>query len=118
MRKKVELGIKDKKIKIIFLVGELNRNKNYIMVIEVFKQFKDKNFKYFICGVGSLDYVLKEKIKNSDFEEKVVLFGYCMDVLEIMKISDLFVFLFKREGFFVFVMEVMSIGLLVVVFNI
>ncbi|WP_256661383.1 glycosyltransferase family 4 protein [Enterococcus faecium] len=118
MRKKAELGIKDKKTKIILSVGELNRNKNHTMVIEALKQFKDKNFKYFICGVGSLDYALKEKIKNSDLEEKVVLLGYRTDVLEIMKISDLFVFPSKREGLPVSVMEAMSIGLPVVASNI
>lgn len=118
MEKKAELGIKDKKTKIILSVGELNINKNHAMVIEALKQFKDKNFKYFICGVGSLEYSLKEKIKNSGLEEKVVLLGYRTDVLEIMKISDLFVFPSKREGLPVSVMEAMSIGLPIVASNI
>ncbi|MDB7513157.1 glycosyltransferase family 4 protein [Enterococcus faecium] len=118
MEKKAELGIKDKKTKIILSVGELNRNKNHAMVIEALKQFKDKNFKYFICGVGSLEYALKEKIKNSGLEEKVVLLGYHTDVLEIMKISDLFVFPSKREGLPVSVMEAMSVGLPIVASNI
>ncbi|WP_375152672.1 glycosyltransferase [Enterococcus mundtii] len=50
--------------------------------------------------------------------KKIELLGYRNDVIEIMKISDLFVFPSKREGLPVSVMEAMANGVPVMASNI
>ncbi|MEY8445137.1 glycosyltransferase family 4 protein [Enterococcus ratti] len=116
--KKNELGVCQSNTKILLSVGELNKNKNHEQVIEVLKDFKDQNFQYFICGTGPLKQALKQKIKKLGLEEKIKLLGYRKDIIEMMKISDLFIFPSLREGLPVSIMEAMSVGVPVVASNI
>ncbi len=96
----------------IFLsVGELNHNKNHIAVIEAISQFDFSDFHYFICGEGPLKMKLNERIVELGLHEKVTLLGYRTDVIEMMKISDAFLFPSLREGLPVSVMEAMAVGL-------
>ncbi|EOD6224540.1 glycosyltransferase family 4 protein [Enterococcus hirae] len=104
--------------KVLLSVGELNKNKNHELVIHALDSFKDQDFHYFICGTGPLKQTLEQKIKFLGLEKKVSLLGYRKDIIQIMKMSDLFLFPSLREGLPVSIMEAMSVGLPVVASNI
>ncbi|PTO35893.1 glycosyltransferase family 1 protein [Enterococcus mundtii] len=117
MKKREELGVA-KETKVILSVGELNDNKNHKIVIEALKEFKNENFKYLICGVGPLENELVRQINEFGLSHKIELLGYRNDIIEILKISDLFIFPSKREGLPVSVMEAMANGVPVMASNI
>ncbi|HFD3584759.1 TPA: glycosyltransferase family 4 protein [Enterococcus faecium] len=106
-QKKLELKILNEQI-VLLSVGELNDNKNHELVIDCLKDFNNVNFKYLICGDGVLKEKLQAKIKQYDLEDKVELLGYRTDILELLKISDFFIFPSKREGLPVSIMEAMA----------
>lgn len=116
-QKKKELGILEN-TSILLSVGELNKNKNHETVLQALSKLKDKNFIYLICGRGVLKEYLERKIQELHLENKVKLLGYRSDVMEILKISDLFIFPSKREGLPVSVIEAMAAGLPVIASNV
>lgn len=111
------LGIQEEDF-LILSVGELNKNKNHQIVIKAIKKLNNLKIKYIICGVGPLKEYLEKLIKELELENQVQLLGYRKDIVELNKISDLFVFPSKREGLPVSVMEAMASGLPVIASNI
>lgn len=116
-KKREELGLKEDEI-VLLSVGELNKNKNHSIMIEALSKIKNNKIKYLICGKGNLENFLKEKIKLLNLEENVKLLGYRKDILEICKISDVFVFPSLREGLPVALMEAMANGVPIIASNI
>lgn len=112
-KKKAELGIQEN-TPVLLSVGELNKNKNHETVLQALSKSKDKNFIYLICGRGVLKEYLERKIQELHLENKAKLLGYRNDVIEILKIADLFIFPSKREGLPVSVIEAMAAGLPVI----
>lgn len=112
--KRKELGIKEGDI-LLLSVGELNRNKNHELAIRALAALKKErsidNIHYYICGQGALEKYLLELIGDLDLNENVRLLGYRRDVEEIIGASDLFLFLSKREGLPMSLMEAMAGGL-------
>lgn len=111
--KRKELGIKEDDF-LILSVGELNKNKNHEIVIKAIAKLDNPDIKYIICGVGPLKGYLENLIKELNLTNQVQLLGYRKDIVELNKISDLFVFPSKREGLPVSVMEAMASGLPVI----
>jgi len=89
---------------VILSVGELNKNKNHIVVINALKKLGNPNIKYVICGQGKL----KKKLEG---HENVVLLGYRKDVQSIMRKCDVFIMPSRREGLPMSMMEAMHNGL-------
>ena len=116
-KKKAELGIQEN-TPVLLSVGELNKNKNHETVLQVLSKLKDKNFIYLICGRGVLKEYLERKIQELHLENKAKLLGYRSDVIEILKIADLFIFPSKREGLPMSVIEAMATGLPVIASNV
>lgn len=116
-KKKAELGIQEN-TQVLLSVGELNKNKNHETVLQALSKLKDKNFIYLICGRGVLKEYLERKIQELHLENKAKLLGYRSDVIEILKISDLFIFPSKREGLPVSVIEAMVCKLPVIASNV
>lgn len=116
-KKKAELGIQEN-THVLLSVGELNKNKNHETVLQVLSKLKDKNFIYLICGRGVLKEYLERKIQELHLENKAKLLGYRSDVIEILKIADLFIFPSKREGLPMSVIEAMATGLPVIASNV
>ncbi|MDT2703453.1 glycosyltransferase family 4 protein [Enterococcus dongliensis] len=111
--KKLELKIMCDQI-ILLSVGELNENKNHELVIEGLKNFNNINFKYLLCGEGASRERLQSLIKQYKLEDKVELLGFRTDILELLKISDYFIFPSKREGLPVSIMEALACGVPVI----
>lgn len=116
--KRKELGLKDNDI-LILSVGELNDNKNHIEIMKAIKDMNVKeNIKYIICGMGPNKDKLERFIKENNLTNYIKLLGYRNDIIEIMKVSDIFIFPSKREGLPVSLMEAMACGLPIICSNI
>lgn len=112
--KRAALGLKRDDF-IILSVGELIARKNHTVVLdamgEIKKRGKLNNIQYLICGRGTLDAELRNKVSFLGIEEHVHFLGYRNDISEICDASDLFVFMSLQEGLPVALMEAMACGL-------
>lgn len=107
---KKEIGIKDKK-KVFISVGELNDNKNHIVVIEALSGLNRSDYIYLICGKGKNELKLRTLVMKKGIENNVKFLGFRSDIYNLLQISDVFVFPSKREGLSVALMEAMECGL-------
>lgn len=101
---------KNKNDFVICSVGELNLNKNHLVVIEALAKIRNSHIYYFIFGVGPLKRELEEIVIKEELQNQVKLLGYSTEVLSYIKSSDLFVFPSFREGLSVALMEAMACG--------
>lgn len=92
-------------------VGELIHRKNHISAIKAFAKANIPNSYYLICGIGELTDEIKQLIVELNLSDKVKLLGYRLDVKQIMKASDVYVFPSFQEGLPVALMEAMACGL-------
>ena len=115
--KRKELNISEDKF-VILSVGELNDNKNHQIVLRALSICNNKKLVYLICGEGFLKTELKNLSKELMIENQVKLLGYRTDIIEIMKIADVFVHPSKREGLPVALMEAMACNLPIIASNV
>ncbi len=114
--KRKEMGLHDNDI-MLLSVGELNDNKNHQLAIRAMVQLKEKSvgefshLHYFICGKGNLKEYLEKMVKIFGLENQVHLLGYREDVPDLLNCADIFLFLSKREGLPMALMEAMASGL-------
>ena len=116
-QKKKEIGIPEN-IPVFLSIGELNKNKNHIVVLNALSKLQGKRFIYLICGRGMLKECLEGNIKELGLNNTVKLLGYRNDITEILKIADLFIFPSKREGLPVSLIEAMAAGLPAIASNV
>lgn len=111
--KRDELGI-PLDATVIISVGDLNHNKNNIVVIEALKNVP--NVHYIVCGQGPL----RDKLISAaePIKDRIHFLGYRTDVKELMAISDIFIMPSFREGLSRSIMEAMASGLPVIASNI
>lgn len=100
--------------KFISSIGELDENKNHIIVIRALAKLKRKDFKYVVCGVGPNKEILLAEAKKQGLQENIVLAGYRSDIPDILNAADIFVFPSYHEGMPVSVLEAMACGLPVI----
>lgn len=115
--KRREIGVGEDDI-VLISVGELSKRKNHKIVIEAVAKMKELNVKYVVCGKGKYNNMLKEMADKLGISRQVLLLGFRVDVVEICKSSDVFVFPSTQEGLPVSLMEAMACGLPCVVSNI
>lgn len=110
IRKKIreQYGIPADK-SLLLSVGELNLNKNHEIVIRAIA--KMPGVYYMVAGQGFLRQKYEALIKELNIEDRVMLLGFCNDILDLYNAADLFVFPSFREGLSVSLMEAMAIGL-------
>jgi glycosyltransferase involved in cell wall biosynthesis len=105
--------------KIITSVGELNKNKNHVLIIDFLKSFPElKDVHFVICGEGAYRERLTFLIDKYSLSDRVHLIGHRKDIPQILASSNLFVFPSKREGLPVALLETLLSGLDFVAFNI
>ncbi len=114
--RRAELGIKEGETALVF-AGELNKNKNQIVLLQGIKILKDKgyNVKLLLCGKGAEFDNLSAYCKDNGIEDKVTFLGYRKDVNEIFPVCDIGCSSSIREGFGLNIAEYMVCGLPVVV---
>ncbi|WP_182430596.1 glycosyltransferase family 4 protein [Clostridium sp. OM02-18AC] len=115
LRKK--LGLEDSDF-IIVSAGELNKNKNQIMVLKALSEMETQNYCYLVCGKGPLKEKLETYVKEHQMQDRVRFLGYRKDLENILQLADLFVMPSMREGMPTAVMEAMKYQLPVVGTNI
>ena len=103
-----ELGLSATDI-VITSIGELNKNKNHIEVINALSRLKNKNIYYLICGIGPMEDKISEIAREKGVN--LVLLGFRNDISQILAMSDIFTFPSFHEGLPVSVMEAMCAGL-------
>ena len=81
-------------------------------------KLENKNIHYIICGKGKLLNKLKTLAKELQVDDKISFLGFRKDIIEITKVSDIFIFPSLQEGLPVALMEAMASGLPVICSNI
>lgn len=106
----------------IISVGRLEKEKDFITLIEVFNilQKENKNLVLKIAGEGSQRKILQEKIDSLGLTHKVKLLGRISsdDINEEMAKSKIFILTSKGESFSLVLCEAMECGLPCLSFNI
>ena len=111
---RAKYGIKKDDLALIS-VGELRKLKNHEAIIRAMAKLKRDDLHYFIAGSGLLRYKLLAAAEELGVRDKVHLLGYCYNVFDYLKCSDIFCFPSTREGLPVSLMEAMAVGLPAVV---
>lgn len=111
-----ELSV-DKNDFTVICVGELNKNKNQIKVIEAVDMLKCKNVKLWLAGKGGLKDELQAFIEEKQLSDVVKILGYRVDIEKYIKSSDLVVSMSIREGLGLNIIEAMLCGKPVIVSN-
>lgn len=99
-------------------VGELNENKNHQVVIKALGQLKDPDIHYIICGKGDQLENLKKLAEEKEIQNNIHFLGYRLDVVDICKQADVFIFPSHREGLGVAPLEAMFCGIPLITSNI
>lgn len=92
-------------------VGELNKNKNHFVVIQALAEMNNYHIHYFIAGSGKLKGKLEQLSEKLGIEKQIHFLGYRNDIVQLLKIADIFILPSRREGLNVSLMEAMASGL-------
>lgn len=109
-QKRVELGIATH-ARVYVTVAELIPRKGYETLLRAFQKADLPNAELLICGTGAQEDALKRLTKELGIGHKVRFLGFRVDIFEILKAADVFVFPSKQEGLPVALMEAMAAGL-------
>lgn len=104
-----ELGISNDTF-MLFSVGELNKNKNHMVVIKALKELP-QNIVYVIAGNGGLKDQLTNLAEREGVSARVRLVGYRSDINDFYHAADAFILPSLREGLNVSLMEAMASSL-------
>lgn len=119
--KKKELGI-NKNTKIIVSVGNVNFQKGYDILIEAIRQVvrRQPGLRFFICGSNDNDLYrqLDAKVKEYGLQDNIIFLGSRQDVLEIVRLADIFVMPSRWEGLSIALLEAMALGKAIIVSDI
>lgn len=100
IRKEVRKELKlDNKI-VIGHVGRFNLQKNHNFLIDIFKAIseKNKNCVLLLIGVGELEERIKQKIKDYNLDNRVLMLGLRSDVDKLYQVMDIFLMPSLFEG--------------------
>ena len=108
--KRKELGLGADDIAVIS-VGELNKNKNNIVIVQAMAEINDPKLHYYMCGVGQEEAAIKSFASQHGLDKNIHFLGYRNDVKELLSACDIFVMPSFREGLSRSLMEAMACGL-------
>lgn len=93
---------------VLITVGELNKNKNQEIILKAMHRSNNPNLKLLICGKGKYETKLQRLIHDLKLQNQVFMLGYRTDIIELLKIADVFVFPSHREGLSVAAMQAIA----------
>ena len=113
---KISVNNNDIKDAVVVNVGRLCEQKDQVQLIHAAKILKEegRRVKFFIVGEGLLRKSLEELIYSLGLKEEVQLLGFRNDVVDILRVSDLFVLPSLDEGFPIALLEAMAAGVAVI----
>ena len=91
-------------------VGELNQNKNHIVILRAMAKIPDKKIWLGICGKGHMEEELEAEAKRLGIKDRFTLFGFRNDIPQMLSMADCFVFPSLREGLGIAAIEAMAAG--------
>ncbi len=94
--------------KIVLTMAELIPRKNVTATINAFAAADNEDAILLICGKGKELKKLKKLVKELELQKKIYFAGYRTDILEICRMSDIFMFTSHQEGLPVAVMQAMA----------
>lgn len=108
-KKKNELGINNDNLNIV-CVSNLREGKGHEYLLEAFEQTyeKIKGINLLIIGDGEKREELLCQIKNYKSRDNIRFLGYRNDVIEILKVSEIFVMPTLAEGMSMAILEAMA----------
>lgn len=101
-----ELGLSEKDF-VILCVGELNKNKNQIKILEALSSMDTANIKMLFAGNGPTRDELLQYTNEHGLADVVEFLGYRLDLHRYVKASDLVVSMSIREGLGLNIIEAM-----------
>ena len=111
--KRIQLGIPQDAY-VLLSVGELTKRKNQEVVLHALKKMADPSIHYVLCGRGDLREHLEQVAAELGLTDQVHFLGYRLDVPEMYRMADCFVFPSVHEGLPFALMEAMESGLPIV----
>ena len=113
-----ELNIDDSNFVLIF-PGEINNNKNQILLLNTIKILKENisNIVLLLPGYDLLQGKLQEYAVQNGIADNVRFLGYRKDIPQLLRISNMAVSSSKREGLPINIIESMYVGLPIVATN-
>ncbi len=96
---------------LLISVGDLNKNKNFQVVIKALNMLSNSNVHYVLCGIGEKRHDLISLTQKNKLEANVHFLGYRSDVPQLLKSCDIYVIPSRREGLSRSLMEAMAAGL-------
>ena len=113
-RKKLrkEFGIKDSTI-VIGHVGRFVQQKNHTFLVDVFKEYHEKNSdsKLLLVGSGPLENKIKKKVEKLGLKNSVLFLGQRDDINKLYSVMDIFCLPSLYEGLPVVGVEAQATGL-------
>ena len=96
---------------VLLSVGELTKRKNHEVAIRALKELNDPSIHYVLCGKGDLRPYLEKLTEELGLAQQVHFLGYRLDMPEMYRMADCFVFPSIHEGLPFALMEAMESGL-------
>lgn len=96
---------------VVVSVGELNKNKNTLRIVDAMAKVDNPKVKYLICGQGPLKEKYEQKIASLGLGDRVKLMGYRSDIPDLLNCVDCYIMPSFREGLSKAMMEAMTYGL-------
>lgn len=95
-------------------VARLTEAKNQMFLLEIFKSISklNKKSKLLIVGKGEMENKIKDKIKELDLQQNVIMTGAIPDVHNILQAMDVLVLPSKSEGFGIVLIEAQANSLM------
>ena len=100
-------------------VGRLAPPKNPLFTIEILKELNNRgvNFKMLWFGKGPMEVNIKNKLKEYDLTDRVILAGNRPDVNRVLQAMDIFLFPSVWEGLGIACVEAQASGLVTICSN-
>ncbi|WP_027108689.1 glycosyltransferase [Lacticigenium naphthae] len=114
---KKELNLENKEI--LLTMGRLEEVKNHEFLIDIMPELikHNKNRQLLILGQGSLENVLKTKVRELGLQDHIFFLGFKEKIENYLEIADLFLLPSKSEGLSIATIEAQASGLQCVVSN-
>ena len=110
----------EKKEKLISFVGRLDKEKNVIALLEIFKKANvSKDWKLQIIGDGNERVNLEKFVEENQLQERVIFYGTktSEEILELLRKSKIFGFTSLKEALPTVLVEAMFCGNAIVSYN-
>lgn len=108
-QKRKELGIPEN-AKVFLNIAEFIDRKNQETIVRAFDKADLSEAYLLFCGKGRNVQKIADLIEELGRQDQIKILGYRTDVMELLKVSDCFVFASYQEGLPVALMEAMASG--------